>query len=151
MHNSSDEFWTFFPHPAFQKVKRSLILLQRVHKQTKVLELKCCSLCKRAKQRLCPDTLAHHRRPPPSQRFHKEANVFTSVISLSDCGRVRRRDNRAHCPKLGTPGTPADSRGSLFINPQHRSRIQCREEIFGGGGSLEGLLESQFQTWILAF
>lgn len=124
--------------------KSSLILLQRIHKQTNVLELKCCSLCKRAKQRLCPDTLAHHCRPP-SPCFHEEANVFTSVISLSDCGRVRRRNNSAHCPKLGTPGTLADSRGSLFINPQHRSRIQCRAESWGGSQ------QSQHATWILAF
>lgn len=27
-----------------------------------------------------------------------------------------QRDNRAHCPKSGTPATLADSRGNLFIN-----------------------------------
>lgn len=56
----------------------------------------------------------------------EEANVWTSVISVSDCGRARSGDNRAYCPKFRTPGTLADSRGSLFINPEHSSRTCCR-------------------------
>lgn len=74
--------------------------------------------CETAKQRLQSDTKVSTPR--------EEANVWTSVISVSDCGRARSGDNRAYCPKFRTPGTLADSRGSLFINPEHSSRTCCR-------------------------
>lgn len=74
--------------------------------------------------------------PTLTSSLHEEASVWTSVISLSDCGRVKSRDNRAYCPQLKTPGTIADSRGSLFIN-RHRCgrRTWCcwaRTEIHPG-------------------
>lgn len=61
-------------------------------------------------------------RPTLTSSLFEEASLWTSVISLSDCGREKSGDNRAYCPQLRTPGTVADSRGSLFINPQRRSR-----------------------------
>lgn len=36
----------------------------------------------------------------------EEANMRMSVISESDCGRVRSRDNRAYCPKFRTYRQP---------------------------------------------